>query len=98
MARFNFKVRANRHELDEVDVVRRLEPPVHAERVPRQWIAEDQVVRQFGTEEGAPAFLRSPRLELFLLAVSHMVGGDTFYERADERADRFRELVRTVAV
>ncbi|MEV0456248.1 TROVE domain-containing protein [Catellatospora methionotrophica] len=98
MARFNFKLRANRHEVDDVDVVRRLDPPVHAERLPRQWIAEDQVIREFSTEQGAPAFPRSPRLELFLLAVSHMVGSDTFYERADERADRFRDLVRTVAV
>ncbi|WP_155375032.1 TROVE domain-containing protein [Catellatospora vulcania] len=88
MARFNFKVRANRHELDDVSLVRRLVPPAYAERVPRQWV----------TEERAPAFPRSPRLELFLLAVSHMVGSDTFYERSADRDARFRELVRTVAV
>ncbi|MFC7245333.1 TROVE domain-containing protein [Catellatospora aurea] len=98
MARFNFKLRANRHELDEVDVVRRPAPPVHAVRVPRQWIVEERVISERLTEEGAPAFLRSPRLELFLLAVSHMVGSDTFYESAGERDSRFRELVRTVAV
>lgn len=98
MARFNFKLRANRHELDEVSVVRRLAPPVHAERVPRQWVAETPVARRLVTEEHAPAFLRSPRLELFLLAVSHMVGSDTFYEPAADRDCRFRDLVRSVAV
>ncbi|MFC7243392.1 TROVE domain-containing protein [Catellatospora aurea] len=50
------------------------------------------------TAEGAPGFAREPRLELFLLAVSNMVGEQTFYERADDRDDRFRGLVAKVAV
>ncbi|AGZ40545.1 TROVE domain-containing protein [Actinoplanes friuliensis] len=50
------------------------------------------------TAEGAPGFARAPRSELFLLAVSNLVGEDTFYEGAADRDARFRELVRTVAV
>ncbi len=50
------------------------------------------------TEQGAPGYAREPRLELFLLAVSNMVGEQTFYERADERDTRFRDLVAKVAV
>jgi hypothetical protein len=34
--------------------------------------------------------------ELFLLAVTNMVGEDTFYERADQRDARFRDLVHAV--
>ena len=50
------------------------------------------------TYEGAAAFAREPRAELFLLAVSNMVGEHTFYERAEARDARFRELVALVAV
>ncbi|GAA1397512.1 TROVE domain-containing protein [Catellatospora coxensis] len=50
------------------------------------------------TAEGAPGFAREPKLELFLLAVSNMVGEQTFYELADERDARFRALVAKVAV
>ncbi|MFD6563648.1 TROVE domain-containing protein [Micromonospora profundi] len=50
------------------------------------------------TAEGAPAFTREPRIELFLLGVSNMVGGDTFYEGATDRDARFRNLVAAVAV
>ncbi|BCJ57574.1 TROVE domain-containing protein [Micromonospora endophytica] len=50
------------------------------------------------TAEGAPGFSREPRAELFLLAVSNMVGEDTFYEGAAHRDARFRELVAAVAV
>jgi hypothetical protein len=48
--------------------------------------------------EGAPAYVRDPRGELFLLAVSNMVGEDTFYEAATERDARFGALVRQVAI
>jgi hypothetical protein len=48
--------------------------------------------------EGAPGYRRDARSELFLLAVSNMVGGDTFYERADDRDNRYAEVVRAVAV
>ncbi|MEU8000223.1 TROVE domain-containing protein [Catellatospora sp. NPDC049111] len=50
------------------------------------------------TAEGAPGFAREPKLELFLLAVSNMVGEQTFYESAGDRDTRFRELVAKVAV
>ncbi|WP_238011863.1 TROVE domain-containing protein [Dactylosporangium sp. AC04546] len=54
--------------------------------------------RQILTDEGAPGFVREPKAELFLLAVSNMVGQDTFYEGAAERDARFRNLVAGVAV
>ena len=41
------------------------------------------------THEGGEAFARDPESELFLLAVTNMVGEDTFYERADDRDARF---------
>ncbi|WP_212841911.1 TROVE domain-containing protein [Catellatospora sp. IY07-71] len=88
LARFNFKVRENRHELEEVTVVPLRTAAGGARRIVPQWV----------TEEGAPGFVRTPRLELYLLAVSYMVGEDAFYERAGSRHERFRELVRTVAV
>ena len=49
------------------------------------------------THEGAPAFVRDARSDLFLLGMTNMVGQDTFYEKAQDRDDRFRALVRTVA-
>jgi hypothetical protein len=45
------------------------------------------------TYEGGPAYLRDVKSELFLLAVTNLVGEDTFYESADDRDGRFRELV-----
>ena len=48
------------------------------------------------TFEGGAAFARDPESELFTLAVTNMVGEDTFYERADKRDGRFVELVHTV--
>jgi hypothetical protein len=54
--------------------------------------------RREATAEGAPGFVREPRTELFLLAVSNMVGEHTYYEGAGERDARFRELVAAVAV
>jgi hypothetical protein len=48
------------------------------------------------THEGGEAFARDPESELFLLAVTNMVGEDTFYERADKRDARFVELVHKV--
>src|SRR3954464_7629812 len=53
-----------------------------------------RAVRRSLTHEGGPAFERDVKGELFLLAVTNMVGEDTFYEAADERAERFRTLVR----
>ncbi|MEU4410727.1 TROVE domain-containing protein [Streptosporangium sp. NPDC023963] len=50
------------------------------------------------THEGAPGYARDAKGELFLLAVSNMVGENTFYEKAGDRDDRFRRLVHRVAV
>jgi hypothetical protein len=50
------------------------------------------------TYEGRLGYARDAKSELFLLAVTNMVGEDTFYEGAGERDTRFRDLVRTVAV
>jgi hypothetical protein len=61
--------------------------PVKTERIPSG-----------RTHEGAPGYARDAKGELFLLAVSNMVGEDTFYEKAGNRDDRFRQLVHQVAV
>lgn len=50
------------------------------------------------TEEGAPAYQRDAKSELFLLAVTNMVSENTFYESAGRRDERFEQLVRHVAV
>ncbi|GAA0919559.1 TROVE domain-containing protein [Streptomyces thermoalcalitolerans] len=50
------------------------------------------------THEGGTGYLRDTRSELFLLAVSHFVGTDTFYEKGGDRDDRYTQLVRTLAV
>lgn len=46
----------------------------------------------------APGFARDARSELFLLAVSNMVGESTFYERAQDRDNRYCSLIRQLAV
>ncbi len=48
--------------------------------------------------KGALAYERSVFGELYLLAVSNMVGEDRFHESASERDDRFETLSRTAAV
>lgn len=50
------------------------------------------------TFEGAPGFARDAKSELFLLAVSNMVGEQTFYENASDRDNRYADLIHTVAV
>ncbi|WP_116952402.1 TROVE domain-containing protein [Jiangella endophytica] len=45
------------------------------------------------THEGAPAYVRDVKSELFLLAVTNLAGEDTFYESAADRDERFRDLV-----
>jgi hypothetical protein len=49
------------------------------------------------TYEGGAGFERKAKSELFLLAVSNMVGEETFYEEAADRDERFRTLVAQVA-
>ncbi|MDI5941472.1 TROVE domain-containing protein, partial [Micromonospora sp. DH15] len=67
-------------------------------KLPRHRPGADRPAAEAMTAEGAPGFLRGQRAELFLLAVSNMVGTDTFYEAAADRDARFRELVAAVAV
>lgn len=50
------------------------------------------------THEAGAGYERDAKSELFLLAVSNMVGESTFYEKADARDDRYETLVRTVAL
>ncbi|MFE7954362.1 TROVE domain-containing protein [Streptomyces sp. NPDC057413] len=50
------------------------------------------------THEGGVGYLRDAKGELFLLAVTNMVGQDTFYESGGQRDDRFTALVRQLAV
>ncbi len=53
---------------------------------------------QTRTHEGGTGYLRDARSELFLLAVTNMVGQDTFYEHGGQRDDQFTALVRQLAV
>lgn len=50
------------------------------------------------THEGGKAYARDAKSDLFLLAVTNMVGEDTFYETGGKRDDRYTTLVRQVAV
>lgn len=50
------------------------------------------------THQGGPGFGRDAKSELFLLAVTNMVGETTFYETADSRDARFEALCAEVAV
>lgn len=49
------------------------------------------------TFEGGPAWSRDAKSDLFLLAVTTMMGEDTFYEGARERDQRFGQLAGQVA-
>lgn len=49
------------------------------------------------TAEGGPAFERDSKSELFLLAATNLME-PTFYESADDRAERFTALIRHTAV
>jgi TROVE domain len=50
------------------------------------------------TYQGGAGYARAAKGELFLLAVSNLVGEDTFYEAAGARDSRYAELVRRVAI
>ncbi|CAM5577034.1 RNA-binding protein [Streptomyces pilosus] len=54
--------------------------------------------RVLTTHQGGRGRERDARSELFLLAVSHFVTQQTFYESGDRRDDRFARLVRDLAV
>lgn len=49
------------------------------------------------TFEGAAAWSRDAKSDLFLLAVTNFYGEDTFYEKAGDRNQRYIELVHRVA-
>ena len=50
------------------------------------------------TYEGGAGFTRDPKGELFMLAVTNMVGEKTFYESGRDRDERFEALIRQVAL
>jgi hypothetical protein len=50
------------------------------------------------THEGGPGYARDVKSELFLLAVTNMVGEATFYESAAGRDSRYVQLVHQAAV
>lgn len=50
------------------------------------------------THEGGAGYARDAKGELFLLAVTNMVGENTFYEKATDRDARFEGLVHQVAI
>lgn len=50
------------------------------------------------THEGGAAYARDAKSDLFLLAVTNMVGEKTFYETAETRDARFVDLVRRVTL
>lgn len=50
------------------------------------------------THEGGDGYARDAKSELFLHAVSNMVGESTFYEQAGARDSRYSALVRQIAV
>jgi hypothetical protein len=50
------------------------------------------------TYEGAAGYARDTKSELFLLAVSNMVGENTFYEKAGDRDSRYTQLVHDAAL
>ena len=53
-------------------------------------------LRVHRTYEGARAFARTDKSELFLLAITNMVAERTFYEHGDQRDRRFVDLVHAV--
>lgn len=64
--------------------------------VPKGRIKTRASVPDTVTFEGAPAFTRKAKSELFLLAIVNMVGEATFYETAESRDARFEKLVHEV--
>jgi hypothetical protein len=54
--------------------------------------------RTTANHQGGTGHLRDAKSELFLLAVSNMVGTDTFYENAGARDDRYTALIHRLAL
>lgn len=62
-------------------------------------LATETKVANTRTHEGGAGYTRTAKTELFLRATGAFHGGESsFYESADQRDDRLRELVRAVAV
>ncbi len=57
-----------------------------------------QATRTTVNHEGAAAYARGAKSELFLLAVANFVGQSTFYETGNDRDERYAALVREVAI
>jgi hypothetical protein len=71
-------------------------PPVALATSPIATVSDRPTTRTF---EGAKGWTRTPQAELFLRATGAFHGGEaTFYESADKRDDRLRELTRRVAL
>lgn len=49
------------------------------------------------THEGAPAYKTDAKTELYTLAVTNMMSGNTFYEQGDQRDARMTALVKQVS-
>lgn len=71
--------------------------PAKAKAVGRGYITSEASASTT-TYEGASAFVRDQKSELFLLAVSNFVGEGSFYEAAGDRDSRFASLSGSVAV
>ena len=57
-----------------------------------------KTVKSGKTFEGADAYGRDPKSDLFLLAAGRFFGEDSFYESGHDGAERFRKLAREVAL
>lgn len=71
--------------------------PAKAKAVGKGYITSEATASTT-TFEGASAFVRDEKSELFLLAVSNFVGEGSFYEAAGNRDSRFASLSGAVAV
>ncbi|MFD5433694.1 TROVE domain-containing protein [Kitasatospora sp. NPDC127067] len=83
--------------IPEVQHLRSAPPPVL-----RRTAAAPETAAAPGTavtnHQGGTGYLREPKEELFLLAVSHLFGQESFYESAVERDERYVRLIREHAV
>lgn len=88
MAKFNNKINPeDAAEARAATVRSRATSPVTTSRVP-----------DTQTFEGAPAYSRNAKSDLFILGVNNMVGEDTFYESGKSRDNRFRSLIHHNAI
>ncbi|MEV3981799.1 TROVE domain-containing protein [Nonomuraea sp. NPDC049758] len=69
-----------------------------ASRPPATSPVKTEAIATGRTHEGGAGYARDAKSELFLLAVTNMVGENTYYEQGKDRDARFVNLVRVVAV